>query len=281
MLRKLIARARGRRIADPPIRLRDVQYCGCAPGHVGTDADLADVLAEYDRAGEWIAEPKVDGVWVQIDGHGARSRTGRPVDVPALPFCPCTVVGEYVARSGTVYLFDILTHGPLDCRPAPRAMRSATLALLFTTGAFPDTYRPLRQYGDDFAGRFPGMAEGYVLKRRDDGAYRTGRNPGWIKVKRARTYDVVVTGYVSGPSGRAGAFTIAQYGRGVDGWPGVLQHCGRVAVSGHVAQELTPDAWAGTVVEISAFAQYPTGAFRSPVLIRRRTDKAPAECVRQ
>ena len=277
-LRQRIARARGRRIADPPIRLRDVQYCGCAPGHVGTDADLADVLAEYERSGEWIAEPKVDGVWVQVDQHGARSRTGRPVDVPALPFAPCTVVGEYVARSGTVYLFDILTHGPLDCRPAPRAMRSATLALLFTTGAFPDTYRPLRQYGDDFAGRFPGMAEGYVLKRKDDGAYRTGRNPAWIKMKRARTYDAVVTGFVPGASGFAGALTLAQYGPA-----GMLEDCGKVAVAGQLAREIgaSVDAWRGAVVELSAFAQYTTGAFRSPVLIRRRTDKAPADCVRQ
>jgi len=139
-IRERLARATGCRLMRPPITLVDVQYCGCREGgEYGTDAELTPVLGTYERSGGWIAEPKIDGVWVQVDTRGARSRTGRPIDVPALPRQACTLVGEYV--QGTIHAFDILTWGPADYRPLCRTERRFILAAHCGMGELPASYR--------------------------------------------------------------------------------------------------------------------------------------------
>ena len=272
-IRERLARATGCRLMRPPITLADVHYCGCREGEYGTDAELAPVLAEYERSGGWVAEPKLDGMWAQVDARGARSRTGRPIDVPALPRQACTLVGEYV--QGTIHAFDILTWGPADYRPLCRTERRFILAAHCGMGELPASYRLAPQWHSSFAAHMAEQPEGLILKAVDDGPYHTGRNANWRKVKRCRTYDCVARDWRPGLGG-SGSIGLAQLRQ-----DGSWQDCGRLALHGPDANAIgraCAVAAEPLVVELRAFGQYLSGAFRSPELCRVRTDKRPADC---
>ncbi len=140
--------------------------------------------------------------------------------------------------------------------------------------------------------------EGLVAKR-EDAPYKAGRSPHWLKLRAARTEDLVVIGFTAPKGSRTaiGALHLARYVEGK------LRYAGRVG-SGLADRELaalrtelegerrrTPPATAipadakgstwvepRRVLEVRFTEWTDEGLLRHPVFLRWREDKRPEEC---
>ena len=199
-----------------------------------------------------------------------------------------------------VFAFDLLAAAGHDLRALPLGARKALLQRLVPA-------RGVIRYADhiDEAGIafFEAAAahdvEGIVAKRADS-PYRSGqRSRDWLKIKRPRSADLVVVGYVPGKGSRAplGALMLAWWR------DGALVHAGNVGsgLGEALVQALlaaleptrrpTPAFATGTdplprgavfveprlVVEVRHTAVTERGMLRQPVLVRIRDDKTVHE----
>jgi bifunctional non-homologous end joining protein LigD len=165
----------------------------------------------------------IDGELIALDERGAgsferlqaRLGLGNPWDVER---AAATVPVQ-------VFAFDLLAAAGHDLRALPLAARKDLLRRLVPA-------RGVIRYADHvadageafFAAAAAHDVEGIVAKRAD-APYRSGqRSRDWLKIKRPRTADLVVVGYVPGKGRRAplGALMLA-------GWrDGTLVHAGNV-----------------------------------------------------
>jgi len=179
-------------------------------------------------------------------------------------------------------VFDILRLGEYDLRKAPLFERKALLEKVLPGGA--GVIRTLDYFEDDGSALLSfcedrGL-EGLVAKRRDS-TYRVGpqRTGSWVKVKRVREDDFVVSGYTAGKGSRKrlGALELASFR------DGELQPCGRVG-SGLPDREidlLVPKIEAGepVVVRVRYAGWTEDGNLRHPVYLGMRNDVSPQDVV--
>jgi bifunctional non-homologous end joining protein LigD len=177
-------------------------------------------------------------------------------------------------------VFDVLKLGGLDLRKLPLRSRKALLKRILPGEV--GVIRPLDYVQDD--GR-PILAfceqhglEGIVAKRADS-QYRVGprRTGDWIKIKRFRDDDFIVTGYTAGKGSRArlGALELATFR------DGQLQACGRVGsgLSEAEIDRLLPrlEAKELVVVRVQYAGWTEDGNLRHPVYLGIRTDVTPED----
>lgn len=240
----------------------------------------------------------IDGEVVALDEAGRpsfgrlqqRARISRPIDVRRAE----------VELPVSFFAFDLLALGPFDLRALPLLKRKALLKQVVPTVGAVRYLDHIEQEGKGFYEQVERMGlEGLVAKRADS-PYRSGRSPSWLKLRAAKTADLVVIGFTAPKGSRAaiGAFHVGHY---VDGR---LRYCGRVG-SGFTDKALevlreeleaerrkTPpaigipgDAKGSTWVEPRRVAEVrftewtKEGLLRQPVFVRWREDKAPQECV--
>lgn len=177
-------------------------------------------------------------------------------------------------------VFDILTLGRYDLRELPLHDRKKLLKLVVPGDA--GVIRPLDYAEDD--GR-PILAfceqhglEGIVAKRADSRYHvGPGRTADWVKIKRVREDDFIVTGYTAGRGSRQrlGALELATFREGE------LQACGRVGsgLSEAEIDRLLPRLEAGEPVVIRARYGGWTedGNLRHPVYLGIRNDVSPED----
>ena len=112
--------------------------------------------------------------------------------------------------------------------------------------------------------------EGVVLKNK-----QSNYGSGWIKVKRASTLDVLITGFRPGYDCPIGA-VIMGVNDGDD-----LREVGKCGISNWQVREAMnkdPDAFMGKVMEVKALRLNPSnGALREPRFIKLRPDMAPED----
>jgi bifunctional non-homologous end joining protein LigD len=242
----------------------------------------------------------IDGEVVVLDDRGRpsfqrlqnRARFRKPHDIRRAE----------VELPATLFAFDLPALGPRDLRGLPLERRKELLRRVVPAVG------PVR-YLDHVEGEGLGFfhevermgLEGLVAKRAD-APYRGGRSPAWLKLRAARTEDLVVVGFTAPKGSRSaiGALHLAQY---VDG---KLRYAGRVG-SGLADRDLaalrteleaerrnTPpcigvpaDAKGSIWVEPRRvcevrFAEWTSdGLMRQPVFLRWREDKSVEECVRE
>jgi bifunctional non-homologous end joining protein LigD len=202
----------------------------------------------------------------------------------------------------TYFVFDLLRLDGTNLTGRPYAERRALLEKLPLDGprwTVPERFDD--GPGTLAASRDAGM-EGVVAKR-VDAPYLPGRRTRyWLKVKHARTMDLVVGGYRRGKGRRSGTLGSLLLGYYEDGRLRYAGHTGTGfsdALLAHLRQRLRPrrtspfddevpreharDAvWCtpDLVVEI-AYGEWTTaGMLRHPRFLRIRDDKAPEECTR-
>jgi len=179
-------------------------------------------------------------------------------------------------------VFDILRLGEYDLRKVPLFERKRLLNKVLPGGAgvirtldyFEDDGRPLLSFCEDRG------LEGLVAKRRD-AAYHVGprRSGKWIKVKRVREDDFIVSGHTAGKGSRKrlGALALASF------QDGELQPRGRVGsgLSDKEIDLLLPKLEAGeTVVARVRYAGWTEeGNLRHAVYLGMRNDLAPEDVV--
>ena len=277
-------------------------YQGCANSYAGTPHQLGASLNELERTGRYIAEPKLDGIWVAAIGSGQDAppvliTRGGKRDKMRLPVLPTgtMLIGELCA--GRLHLFDVLWVNERYVGELPYAKRRAVLVGMNLDTAF---YPVVPKWSADFLGHFAREQEGIVLKAYPGGAYSGGNCREWTKFKKRDTHDVIVWGcHADGKS-----LSVAQYREGLSGDAPVAQatglpltivrgeyqyglcDCGKVILSspewqGEIAQNGA--AWIGKVIEITAYKRFDSGAFRhafpASLTPEAREDKPASACL--
>jgi len=130
--------------------------------------------------------------------------------------------------------------------------------------------------------------EGIILKD-----MRSCYGQGWYKVKKVRTWDVVITGFdppkqyskkVGGQVSETAYYLKNLIGSIRFGMykGGILKECGTVSgISEKLRRDMSanPNAYIGTVLEIKAQERTKTGKFRHARVVRQRSDKAAIQCI--
>ena len=276
-----------------------LRRCGGAPPQLRARSGR-DVTAQFPEIAAAAAhlpadDFAIDGELIALDEGGAGSFERLQARLGLTN--PWDVERAAAAVPVQVFAFDLLAAAGHDLRALPLVTRKALLQRLVPT-------RGVIRYADHvadageafFAAAAAHEVEGIVAKRAD-APYRSGRRSrDWLKIKRPRTADLVVVGWVPGKGSRAplGALMLA-------GWrDGELVHVGNVGsgLSEALVQALlatlapmrrpTPAFAPGAdplprgavfveprlVVEVRHTELTERGMLRQPVLLRRRDDKS-------
>lgn len=145
------------------------------------------------------------------------------------------------------------------------------------------------KYETNFAGVYAELiangVEGAILKNLNAMEYVAGRSKNWLKVKSAKTFDVVVTGFTMGQGkyeGNLGAIEFSAYHPN-----GSLHYVGRCSGMTDVERKywfdiLTGTSWVGKyVIEIKANEMVGSGEYRTPrhpQYVCKRFDKNATDC---
>ena len=199
------------------------------------------------------------------------------------------------------YIFDVLSLDGNDVRPLPLLERRRLLGALSLTGAL---RRTATRTGDAEQLRSEACAAGWegVIGKRTDAPYRGGRSKDWLKLKCVLEQEFVVGGYTDPKGGRAG-FGALMIGYHEDG---KLRYGGEVGtgfnkrtladLAARLAKSETtkspfadhPKAYKGEhfvkpklVCQVGFSEWTRDGKLRHPRFLGRRTDKRPADVVRE
>lgn len=203
---------------------------------------------------------------------GSRIHARRPADVRFLrDAAPVVFV-----------VFDVLQLGNYDLRRLPLHVRKDLLERVLPGGGgiirrldyVADDGEPLLAFCEEHG------LEGVVAKRADS-PYRVGprRTSDWVKIKRVREDDFIVSGYTAGKGSRKrlGALELATYREGE------LTPCGRVGsgLSKAEIDRLLPklEAKEPVVVRVRYAGWTEDGNLRHPVYLGIRSDIRPEEVV--
>jgi len=203
------------------------------------------------RAGQWLYEPKLDGVRALVHASGGRirlfSRTRRPLnaDYPELVEALEAAVrgnavldGEIVAvrdeararRSGVaaeLYLFDCLFYEGIHLTGLPLVDRKAVLRdVVWYDG--PIRFTPFRTSSPaTMSGEACAGGAEWTIVKRAESRYESARSADWLEVRCVRQQEFVVGGYTAPRESRErpGALLVGHYENGA------LRYAGRVATS--------------------------------------------------
>lgn len=289
---------------DPNLRYRE-WYQGCGGKVVATAAQSVESqLAGLEATGEWIAEPKRDGIWAVafFDDTGVQffSRTceRKPYSLDKLivpDLFGCALVGELGfgsqeslrrrAELGADF-FDVYDLLAVDYRVVTYENDGARRHLLegVMARSVPPQLLPIPQYASNFVAEYAKQPEGLIIKPREEGfAYQPGRKvKHWVKVKKDHTVDMVVMGYeVSTAETKAGKGMVEHIicGMFVDAELVPLVKVGGMPHEMQVDIVANWSKYAGRVVELKHFGQFKSGSLRHPSVVRMREDKRADACI--
>lgn len=266
------------------------------PTYVGPKVQVQPAeLARYDALGKYAAEAKLDGHWCEVKTNDAgvvSSLTGRSGNVFSgdkvagllglLVGLPNTcIVGELEAGTEAAtqrtpdgkhrfYAFDVVTLFGNDTRRLPYEKRRELLELAVTGKSQQFTIVPrvtssfVKFYDDIEASG----GEGIVLKKLGR-PYGTGKTDDWVRCKRHRFVDYVVTGVGTSEGGSPNLQV------GLFHADGKLR---RVATVKNLPKHIVPSSLVGKVIECKGAEVHASGALRHGHYERTRDDKRPNEC---
>ena len=280
------------------------QGCGGKVGGARPD-DLVGSLEDLEKAGECIAEPKLDGWWsVTFTGatnrFWSRSKMEKEYELADFPMpAGCVIVGELGVGTqhaierreeighGWVDVYDLLVVGYEPIAHLTDEYRRERLEEWHATLTDEQQarFRLVPQWTTGFAKRFEEEHEGLVLKLRDGRPYiGGGTKPGhWSKAKKWFDEDMVVMEVTRSKAlTKVGepmteAVTCGQY---VDGELKPLVKVGAMtaAWSKEFAQNF--EAHKGKVMVVAHFGRMKGGSLRHPSMLGDlRDDKTAKECV--
>lgn len=180
-------------------------------------------------------------------------------------------------------VWDVIRVKGVDLRQMPLSERRKVLEVL--APYFPDWMHLTKIHTDGKALLTDVLSrsrEGIVIK---DSTSKYGK--GWIKCKRAETFDVVPMGYEESKSAdyrSRGWFGSIIFGQYVDGKLKYFGKCSGMDQKTRDEISKNRDFYTGKldgvpkVIEIKADVRFPSGMFRHPRFIRHRPDKPHTEC---
>lgn len=178
-------------------------------------------------------------------------------------------------------VFDIIEYAGFDFRNEAQWARTNVINSLETNYLMHNPY-----YMDEFEETYTALVdagvEGAILKNRY-GLYEDGgRSKSWLKVKSAKTFDVIVTGYTEGQGKYTGQIGAMEFSA-VDG-DGSLVYVGRCSgMTDEFRKEVSAKRETGFVIEVKANEMVGSGEYRTPrhpQFVCVRVDKNPEDCSR-
>ncbi len=279
---------------------------------------LARPISEHPEApesGDFIAEPKLDGVRLQVHVQNRRTvaafrRTGRSVFRDAgmawlrevvWPQPQMIVDAEAYASDGgnlaapsvmsarasatgdvKIAIFDLLVLGGEDVMADPWEARRSFLESAFA-GWEHERIR-LVPVSDDPKALWAEWVEqlggeGVMLKARDSVYVPWWRSPGWLKWKAEYTVDVVITGMTTRATWNRGGYRSGDAALTYGYWDPAAKVFVTVGQGVKVGREDDLRQHVGKVAEMRCAGVMPSGALRHHHLIRFRDDKEATDCV--
>jgi bifunctional non-homologous end joining protein LigD len=240
----------------------------CLPVGTFLDGEIALIVDETEVAGQSV--PVVDfNKTMRIMGSGVDKAVLRQQEFGEVSFL----------------LFDVVAYDGEFIDTIPQLLRNDVVDSIDCDGV---VHNP--RYEDDFENIYNQLVsagvEGAILKNLD-GVYEGKRSRAWLKVKSAKTFDVVVTGFTEGKGkyiGQVGAIEFSAYAEN-----GSLSYVGRC--SGMTDEERTSFTTARdsghffddpTVIEVKANELVGSGEYRTPrhpQYVTVRVDKDPTDCL--
>jgi len=273
---------------------------------------------EILKSEEYIFEPKLDGYRALCQKKAGRlrfiSRNNRDItlEFPELSFgdlikADCTLDGEIVIydekgnpsfslmqrrkhhnRLATYIAFDILELEGRDLKRLPLLTRKQMLADVIEEGR----NLQLMPSTNDGEGLWKVVTstdlEGVMAKRKDS-PYVTGRSHDWLKIKREKTVDCVIVGYMT-KIRKIGSLALGLYDNGTLTYVGQVGTGFRESLLDELAKELIASSNGvvlpknvqpvvpNKVCEVRYLAYTRDHRLRAPVFLRIREDKLPEEC---
>lgn len=175
-------------------------------------------------------------------------------------------------------VFDVISVGGIDSTPLTQEERWEILdGMKFNKYVVYNPKFPVSK--EDYDQLVKAGIEGVILKDIATPYLPGKRSKGWLKVKSAKTFDVIITGYTEGQgkyTGQIGAIEFSAYG------PDGLTYVGRCSgMTDAERKKFTDDRPIGTVIEIKANEMVGSGEYRTPrhpQYQHIRIDKNPSDC---
>ena len=207
-----------------------------------------------------------------------------------------------VEQPATLFLFDLLGAEGYDARGLPLVERKTLLRRVVPEVGALRYLEHFETTGEAVYEHVTKMGLEGVVAKKADAPYRAGRSANWLKIRAEKTDDFVVVGFTRPKGSRAGfgALHLGVFDRGK------LVYAGRVGTGFDTAQlqeyaaalesartPKPPFKGAGPtglghvwveprlVAEVRFLEWTDDAMLRHPVFVRFRSDKSPAECVRQ
>lgn len=236
----------------------------------------------------------LDGEIAMIDGyfqppHTFMQKDKRGVRVPIVNFnATMRVMGSNAAKAWkkqtetqkfvSFIVFDVISVGGIDSTTLTQEERWEVLdGMKFNNYV---VYNPKFGVSKDLYDKLiEAKIEGVILKDIATHYLPGKRSKGWLKVKSAKTFDVIITGYTEGQGkylGQIGAIEFSAYGE--QG----LTYVGRCSgMTDAERKKFTDERPIGTVIEVKANEMVGSGEYRTPrhpQYQHIRLDKNPSDC---
>jgi ATP-dependent DNA ligase len=262
-------------------------------------------LVHLERTGDYVAEPKRDGIWCAAVSSGKQtfySRNGKSKDVK-FPILPINTIGigelGYGQEQANIRkaqighdfmdIFDILMVNGRDVSSLDDNERYKILEETHASWS-----KELREYfilnprwTDNFSERFESEDEGLILKQirnRPEHSYQIGtRNPYWLRFKKELVVEMVIMNYTISDAESYQGMKIAKCitcGAYKNGILEPLVDVGSFPVNLKADVVKNWSKYQGRVVSIKCNKVFKSGSLRHPSLAINpfRDDKSPIEC---
>lgn len=242
------------------------------------------IIAEYEDKGTYVAEPKFDGIWCQMqtDDRGCVTLLSRRKDEKLIPvfqtirLAPNSIfIGELGYGSqhmkkvfggeNVIVLFDIIKHQNEYFNSLPYLSRRGKLIQHLPNHP---NINLVASYSQGFVNLYGEEHEGIILKRMDED-YTIGKQADWIKVKKVYSEDCRIIGVTISDAatikGMASSITVDFRGVKVD--------VGNMTLAWRNKFAIDPSSYIGKIAEIQHWGKFDTGGLRHPSFLRIRDDK--------
>lgn len=252
-------------------------------------------LSELEATGNYIIEPKYDGLWVSVHTNNRgiidnivsrhqKKKTGKGFDhflednigIPNSVF-----IGELITTKNKLHIFDIVKYKNKNTMKKDFEDRRKLLQKL---NFYNNDIELVPQYKNNFLQHFKEITsqggEGLVIKKIGKSTpYSAGtRTEEWMKVKPKITMDYVITGYdMSDEGSNKGLIKALHLGLYKNG---KLVNVGKVGTfTNKQRKELTDNKnnLSGKVVEVGGNEVFKSGSMRHPFFIKFRSDLKPSD----
>jgi len=286
------------------------RYQGCGSNFSGEQDE--SLLREFDRSGEWWAEPKIDGWWGEChlleDKNVFKSKNNiiclglekykKPCLKPGtILICELGYGSQNALERKAEYghdfidIFDIVAFEYNDITTIGDDARRVLLENWWKSldAESKLRFRLVPRFSSNFVANYQKQHEGLVLKKRGDFPYigKGKKVKHWIKTKKAFVTNMVLMDWKESSADTKSDVSMVESlgcGQYIDGklqitvWVGSMEHSRSIEFARNFSK------YRGKVIPVGHYGQFKSGSLRHPFVYEPKVDevmssKRPKDCV--